>query len=105
MEGKLQPIIHIILLTLFDTEDFDYIINGYCKDRIGYRFVERGDYKVIRTEDSKAINPLEFSGMVESGMVVEMSIVLRQRNIARNICPRCGHSNRNVTSQWSWMEW
>jgi len=57
-------------------KDFDYIINCYCRDRLGHRFVERGDYRMRRPEDSRMIAPSEFSRMVEPEMVLEMSIII-----------------------------
>lgn len=67
--------------------------------------MERGDYEVIRAEDSQAINCLGFA--VESGMVLEMSIVMRRTTSQENIekCPRCGHLNSNATADNSWIAW
>jgi hypothetical protein len=70
--------------------------------------VERGDYQIIRGEDSQTIDPLEFAGTVEPGMIVEMSIVLREKTALKNKmgkCPRCQHTNSTVTAAHGWIEW
>jgi hypothetical protein len=61
------------------TQDFDYIINGYCKDRVGNHFVERGDYQLVRANGSQTVRRSEFAGVVEPGMVLEMCIILHQQ--------------------------
>jgi hypothetical protein len=56
---------------------------------------------MICADDSQIINPSEFASKVEPGMVLEMSIVLRQTNAHsynEKKCPRCGHVNSNVTA-------
>jgi hypothetical protein len=89
-------------------QDFHYVIKGYCKDSFGWRFVERGDYEVMHTENSQAINRSELGTVVESGMILEMSIILRQRKAFldnKEKCPRCGRLNLNVTANQGWIEW
>ena len=54
------------------------------------------------------IGPSEFASTVEPGMVLEMSIVLRQKipfQDNKETCPRCGHFNLNVTANSGWIEW
>jgi len=87
--------------------DFDYIINGYCRDRFGNRFVERGDYEILRADDSRMINRSEFANAVEPGMVFEMSIVMRRSETVQDNkekCPRCLHINSNATATGGWIE-
>jgi hypothetical protein len=89
-------------------QNFHHIFNGYCKNRIGDHFIERGDYQVIRAEDSQTIVPAEFSSKVESGMVLEISIVLQQRAAfpgGGKKCPRCSYKNSNVARSGGWIEW
>jgi hypothetical protein len=96
---------HLLISPL---KDFDYVINGYCKNRIGDSFIERGDYQVVRAEDTRVINPSEFAAKVKSGMKVEISIVLRRNadfKDAKTRCPRCRYMNFNVASISDWIEW
>jgi hypothetical protein len=89
-------------------QDFNHIITGYCKNRAGNRYVERGDYHVVRAKDNKKISPSELAMEVQSGMVLEMSIILRQRATflaSRRMCPRCRCINFNVTTTNSWIGW
>jgi len=60
---------------------------------------------VMRAADSQPIDPSEFVGQVESGMVLEMSIVLRQRTAYQKKCPRCGYINMDVAVKNGWIEW
>lgn len=91
----------------FDTytyRDFDYIIKHYCKNRPGSRFVEQGDYEVLRTMDNRIISQSDFA--VQSGMTVEMAIVMRQSTAnQKNKCPCCDHLNLNATTHHDWIEW
>lgn len=86
-------------------KDFNYVINGYCKDRAGNRFIERGDYQIIRAEGSRVIGPSAFARTVEPGMVLEISIILRQATAFQKDCPRCGRVNSTVTANGGWIEW
>ncbi|KIM85575.1 hypothetical protein PILCRDRAFT_338021 [Piloderma croceum F 1598] len=90
-------------------EDFHHIINGHCKGRFGNRFVARGDYMLIQADNSQVIIPSECASQVESGMVLEMSIVLRDDVLFvldhdKNKCPRCGHINSGATTRSGWIE-
>jgi len=87
-------------------KEFDYIIHGYCKDSVGSHFIKRGDYRLICAEDSQTIGPSEFASSVESGMVLEMSIVLRETGFkdSKEKCPRCGHINLVNTANYGWIE-
>ena len=98
------PFVHIYLAL----QGFDYIINGYCKDRAGNRLIKRGDYRLIQAQTGQMIGRSDFVSTVEPGMIVEMSVVLRQKKAFkddRNKCPRCGHINLNVTVESGWIEW
>lgn len=70
--------------------------------------MERGDYQVIRADNNQVIGWSELPNTVESGMILEMSIILRQETAFQNTkekCPRCGHVNLNVTANRGWIEW
>jgi hypothetical protein len=63
---------------------------------------------VIRAQDSHTIGPSEFADMVEPGMVLEMSTILRQKIAFQDnkaTCPRCGHVNLNASANSGWIEW
>jgi hypothetical protein len=87
---------------------FHYIIKGYCKDRYGDRYVQRGDYELIHPNNGQIISRSQFTTMVEPGSVFEISIILRQ-NLAfwchRRKCPRCSHINLSATVTNGWTEW
>lgn len=86
------------------------MIISYCKNRPGYRYVAREDYRVIRANDKDGllIGPSEF-GRVRLGKHLEMSIVLRQRTssqVNEGRCPRCHHKNPTDTATAAgWIEW
>jgi hypothetical protein len=51
---------------------------------------------MISAEDNQVISPWAsvFASRVEPGMVVNMSIVLRQETTFQEKCPRCDHKQR-----------
>jgi hypothetical protein len=84
-----------------------FIINAYCKNRPGNRYVENGDYQVIHARDSSVIGPASFN-TVEAGMRLEMSIILRQSTtsqVNRGRCPRCSRLNSLATATGGWIDW
>lgn len=88
-------------------QDFNYIIIGYAKDRPGSRFIERGDYEVIRSQDNQTVSRSKLANMVDSGMILEMSIVKREVTVLRKDkeeCPRCGRINSGIAN-YDWVEW
>jgi hypothetical protein len=91
-------------------QDFNHIIASYCKGYIGGDYVERGEYNVIETEGYKRIGPTEFARDVNPGVVLEMSIILRQRSASKSetcdiACPRCHHNNLTLDTHNGWIEW
>ena len=66
-------------------QGFDRIIKAYAQDRPGSYYVQRGDYHVLRAEDSQIIDPSELATIVSAGMVLEISIILRQETTHRII--------------------
>jgi hypothetical protein len=83
-------------------KDFHYIIDGHCKNRPGRRFIERGDYEVMR--DGQTINPSELASNAQPGAVLEMSIILRTTTALQEQCPRCGYLNSDVVANSGWVE-
>ena len=68
----------------------------------------RGNYEVIHGHNNKTISPFEFANTVEPGMVLEMSIILRQHEPFQDNkekCPRCHHINLNATVTSGWINW
>jgi hypothetical protein len=62
----------------------------------------------VRTIDSGSITRSEFTSVVEPGMSVELSIIVRQTVLLqedKEKCLRCGFSNSIVTAQDGWIEW
>jgi hypothetical protein len=95
----------IVLIFTSLPQDFDYIVRVHCKNRIGIDFIERGDYEVMRAEDSHIIGQSDLASTVESGMRLEMGIVMRKITADQKKCPRCGHTNSNVVANNGWIEW
>lgn len=94
--------------TSWQARIFDYVINGYCKNRAGVRFIERGDYEVMKAENGQIIGRSDFAAAVEEGVVLEMIIVLRQKAAfqkRKEMCPRCGHEAFYTMPHGSWSEW
>lgn len=63
---------------------------------------------MIRADGSHTIGHSEFANTVKPGMVLEMSIVLRQPAAFQDNkqkCPRCHHVNLNVTTTSGWIDW
>ena len=46
---------HRLGLCIFISQDFDYVFQLYRRDSVGIEFIERGDYEVLRAEDSQII--------------------------------------------------
>lgn len=89
-------------------QDFDYIINGYCKGHFGSRFVQRGDYIVICSKDGQIIDRSAFPKAANSGIILELSILIRQKTPFQDNmqkCPRCGYFNSSATIYNDWIEW
>ena len=54
-----------------------------------------------KCQDNKRIGPLELLGEVNTGTILEMSIVLLQQSTLhenQQTCPRCRHINMNATA-------
>jgi hypothetical protein len=63
---------------------------------------------LVRAVDNGSISRSEFASMVEPGMIVELSIVVRQRLAFQEDtekCPRCDFVNLNVAAHNGWIEW
>lgn len=59
----------------------------------------------MRNEDNEIIKRSEFA--VKSGMLLELTIVMRQRTALQNHkkCPRCNHPNLDVAPRHGWIDW
>ena len=98
--------LHQAIYLMKISQEFDFVFKSYCrKNRFGDRHVRRDDYEVIRAQDSQIIDPSELATTVEPGMVLEISIFLRQ-NMAlqddKTKCLRCGHINPDAHD---WIHW
>jgi Ubiquitin-like domain len=85
-------------------QGFDRIIKAYFHDRPGARYVERGDYRISSAEDGQVVGPSQLTSAAEAGIVLEMSIILRQEADTEK-CPRCSFMNSRVTTIRGWIEW
>ncbi|TDL17421.1 hypothetical protein BD410DRAFT_794384, partial [Rickenella mellea] len=70
------------------------------------RFVQNGEYYLTCNNGKTIIQPQEWRRVVQSGMVVEMSIVLKQgKKVSGNkICPICSYSNSDASPQKGWID-
>jgi hypothetical protein len=106
MDGsRIYLFLALVNLHMLFIQDFDYIVQVHCKDRVGINFIERGDYEVLHAEDSEIIGPSELASTVAPGMKLEMSIVMRQSTADQTRCPRCGYYNPQVAACSGWIEW
>lgn len=72
---------------------------------MGVKFVERGDFELIRSDDYQIVDYHNLADAVQPGMTLEMSIILREgHNLNPKICPRCGHMNAMLVTK-TWVEW
>ena len=80
----------------------------YCKNRIGNRHVERGNYHISQTHDARIISPSDFAHNVRPGMALAMSIVFRRQAALQNVekeCPQCYLINPSATQSNGWIAW
>ncbi|KAF7979909.1 hypothetical protein HWV62_40306 [Athelia sp. TMB] len=66
--------------------DFHEVIRGFCKGTYGGALVQRGDYRILRSDDDRVIHHSQFGTILQAGMTVEMSIVLREQG---KECRKC----------------
>ena len=59
---------------------------------------------MMRAEDSHTIDPSDLASTVESGMRLEMGIVMRKMTADQEKCPRCGHMKSNVAANNGWIQ-
>jgi hypothetical protein len=89
-------------------QGLDYMVKAYSKGRKGDHFVERGDYRILQTQDDHTLTPEEFDERARPGMAVEMSIVLRERITSQDFrrhCPQCGFLDPTITAFDRWITW
>lgn len=81
------------------------MINGYCVNRIGQAFIERGDYQIVRPENNQIIDRFGFAKAVKEGDIFEMSVILKSQEKTREKCPRCSHANACSSPEDGWIRW
>ena len=91
-------------------KDLHVVITGYCKHFVGDELVQRGDYRILRSDDDQVIISSELSAVILPGMTVEMAIVLRQRAAegffeSDHSCPRCNYVNKKIFTTSGWVNW
>ncbi|KAF7972071.1 hypothetical protein HWV62_19143 [Athelia sp. TMB] len=79
-------------------QDFHTVISGFCKDTAGYYFIQRGNYRILNSENDSVISRMDISTSLVLGMKVEMSIVLHtqaegKQGSQAHTCPRCRFHN------------
>jgi len=79
-------------------QSFHYVVTGYCRDRIGQSYIERGSYQIVQPDNDEVIDRSAFSQTVKEGQTFEMSIILRSKNAIEDDkrCPRCSHLNTHA---------
>jgi hypothetical protein len=88
---------------IFITQGFDYIINRYCENAIGFDFIRRGEYKIIH--NNKVIESSKFANTAGSETKFEISIVMRQTESFTKSCPQCGKFNYDAAVICGWIKW
>lgn len=83
------------------------MITRFCRGVAGDVLIQRGNYRIMNSEDDQVINSEEFATVLQPGMAVDMSIVFREQaeerqNNEGHICPRCNHGNSKYTG---WVTW
>lgn len=86
-------------------QELDHIIKGYSNGSPGSRFVKRGEYEVLHTEDSRIISSLESDFTVKTGMKLEISIIIRRGAALQKSCPVCRRVNLDDNFPNGWIEW
>ncbi len=49
-----SPALQLRILSWY-VQAFDYVLKGYCKNRVGEHFVERGDYEMVHPATNQVI--------------------------------------------------
>lgn len=83
-------------------QSINHIINRYCENCYGYNFIKRSEYKMIK--DNQVVDHSKFANVVRAGMEFQISIVIRQKERFKKICPQCGTYNYNK-AQCGWIKW
>ncbi|KZP13559.1 hypothetical protein FIBSPDRAFT_131739 [Athelia psychrophila] len=101
---------HLPVPTVFckSWQDFNVVITGFCKYSAGGMLIQRGAYRILSSDDEEFINPTDISTVLQPGMTLEMSIVLREPAAERyggeeHRCPRCNHINSKVITVSRWV--
>ncbi|KDR66499.1 hypothetical protein GALMADRAFT_232554 [Galerina marginata CBS 339.88] len=85
-------------------ETFNHVVKGYCRNRIGQSYIERGNYQILRSNGDQVTHHADFTRMVEEGETVEMSIIV-QPSVEHDErrCPKCHRLNTRVVPDGSWI--
>ena len=83
----------------------------YFKQKIGLEYVEKHEYR-ISCEDGKGVTKWAWGSIVNEGVVLVMSILVRRIPLElklatrqRNACPRCFMTDVGVMQDQGWLEW
>jgi len=88
------------------SEKFGAFLRALFLDRPGQQRVERGDYDLTRDEDKQVIRAEEWNTLITPGMVLRMSMILRNANSAhsKEECPTCHKPNSVEGARSGWVE-
>jgi hypothetical protein len=82
------------------------VISAYFRHQHppGRDLVERGDYRLVYGNSRTRVEPTMWTYTVNTGLTVEMSMVLRRRNGNGTTCPRCNEEYHGEV-QSGWVDW
>lgn len=102
--------LEVSCITCRHLQNLRYVIRGYCKGRVGIKQIEEGDFHLLRSDDCQLVHPDNLTDVVQSGVALEMTIVLREIYHFwghPGTCPRCGYVNLHSSPYMrdSGVEW
>ena len=88
-------------------QKFGAFLRALFLDRPGQQRVERGDYDLTRDEDKQVICAEDWNTLITPGMVLRMSMILRDAKSAHSKaeCPTCHKPNSIKGARSGWVEW
>lgn len=88
------------------SQDFHTILLGFCRDRIGEKYIRQRDYRILTGDDDSIVSPSDLSAASQVGKILELSIVVREEtNTEERKCPRCMFINRKKINGSGWIVW
>ncbi|KDR80918.1 hypothetical protein GALMADRAFT_241464 [Galerina marginata CBS 339.88] len=93
--------IPVPILFCLDWDAFHHILQGFSRNRIGQRYVDQGDYEIVRPDNDQVIDRSDLC-KVKAGETIEISIVLLIIDQHPRRCPRC--SRLNSVSEGGWIK-